>query len=1135
MKKFVGTAVSALVAGSLVVASATTALAAPTTPSAPTSSNLTTAGELTAPSNLTQVGLAEPQQLAVPPKTTATSVRQMIVKTTNGKLATASITQGATEYSGGVTATTVRRLPSGMSVLRFAKPISAATARKVSAQLTARSDVAWAQPDHHFVTLGASPVAVTDPFFTKQWDLWDTSYATPNGGYSVKAPLAWQHERGSSNVVVAILDTGIAPHPELANAVIATGNTDGGYPIPYGYDFITDPFIANDNDPVYHVPSTPTGGMPSSRDANPLDAGDWVTSADVANYGTTTDYGCSRVDDSSWHGTHLAGTIAAAQNTQGISGIAPNVKIEPIRVLGKCGGSESDIIDAIEWASGHAVANAPVNTHPAQVINMSLGGPGFCSAGLQLAIDDARAAGTTVVVAAGNDGTDINAIDQYSGSSPGDCSGVIAVSATGRAGELAQYSNYGTAPGAITIAAPGGDDFSVAGTDNILSTWWNSPTNLTSGTHGTDDYAYMAGTSMATPHVAAAVALIQSHVSTPLTPNQVAQRLRETAAPFPAGTGCSITRCGAGILNVGAAIPTVPSASDYVTATPLASDDIRLAWTRPNWGGSPILSYVIEFSTDSGQTWQSATATTPSVQGTDMVSTVTGLIDATSYRFRVAAVNQLNQGTPSDYNWATMLTDVTTVATPSLPPQVAQPRVVGGVEKFTVMWDAPIQVPGVGATPTGYRIYFHRRGTSAAWTTVSSLLSAAARSYTYTPWPNSALPAGIYDVRVSALSGSTPGPVSVSGASSVATLDQTATTSATTIRPAKDGFQDTVTLRATSNAPRAGNVRIRNSAGAVVMSWTLPATSNWSAVWSGKNAQGVRVPNGSYRVDFMRPIRSAASQLLRTSTLIVTSSQAAIPTITLSSGTVYPHRDGYLDSIPIKASAVVPSTYKLDIVDKGRVIYHRTYSRRLNLSVPWNATDDRGRVVSAGAYTLRITAQGLDGKPTVRLRKVAVSPRRAIPRTFSLQFDAAPAMRARTSGVTKVDSLKAVQIDGGDDPSTTQALELNVATFTRSLPTSILTPTSVVVSACTTHLDNTAADNAFLGYFSGAPDSPEITADFSYQMGDAAGCYSAKADAPGFAIVGNTVQFWVGNASLPGNTWTVNSFKVTGVSYSLSA
>ena len=1123
MKRLVSMAVTGLIAGSLVVTSVSSSVASGVSP-APKDVHLVTTGPLT-PQN---------RSSELPTRSVALSgqslVSQLIVKTTNGKLPTTAILRGATTYSGGVKTTTVRKLAAGMTVIRFAKPISSAVASRVATELTSRADVVWAHPNHHFVSLGASPVADHDAYFADQWDLWDSTYNSPNGGYSVKAPLAWQHERGNSNVVVAILDTGITPHSELTNAVFPTSDTDRGYVVPYGYDFISDPFIANDNDPVYTVPTQPTAGMPSSRDANPLDNGDWVTSADVANYGTTTDYGCSRVDTSSWHGTHVAGTIAAAQDTQGITGIAPGVKLEPIRVLGKCGGSESDIIDAIEWASGHLIPGVPVNAHPASVINMSLGGPGICSDGLQTAINDARAAGTTVVVAAGNDGTDITAVDNFTGSSPGDCAGVIAVSATGRAGELAQYSNYGTTPGAITIAAPGGDDFSASGTDNILSTWWNSTTSLDKGS---SDYAFMAGTSMATPHVVAAVALMQSHVTTPLTPDQVALRLRETASPFPRSSGCSTTQCGSGILNAGAAIPTPPTASDYVNATPLANDAVRLAWSRQAWGGSPILNYVVEVSDNSGQTWTTATASAPSAQGQDHVSTITGLTHGVSYRFRVAAVNQLNLGSPGAYAWASTTVGVTTATSPSIPNQVPQPRGQGGVEKVRIDWDSPTTGQTTDVPPTGYRIYLHRRGSATGWTTIASALPPTARTFTYSPWPAAALAAGTYDLRVSAVSGSDPGPTSLSRGVTVTALAQTGTVSSPTLYPARDGFHDSVALRATSNAPRPGMFRIRNSAGTVIKTWPVGATTASTFVWTGLNAKGARVPFGTYSLELWRPVRAASAQLISRALISVRSSQAATPTITLATDTVYPHKDGYLDTIPIKASAVVPSTYVLDIVDKGRVIYHRSYLRRSSLSVAWDATNDNGKVVSPGAYTLRISARGAEGSSTTKLRRIQVSTLRAVPKSFSLTFNATSAMQAYSSGVNVVGSGTSVQIDGGDDPTTANDMELNLATFSKALPASVLMPHSVTVYACTTHLSNTATNKAFLGYFSGPADNPYLTTAWAYQIGDARGCYPTKAPAPAFSIVNGSLQFWVGNGSLPGNPWTIDSFKVTGVSYVL--
>ena len=250
---------------------------------------------------------------------------------------------------------------------------------------------------------------------------------------------------------------------------------------------------------------------------------------------------------------------------------------------------------------------------------------------------------------------------------------------------------------------------------------------------------------------------------------------------------------------------------------------------------------------------------------------------------------------------------------------------------------------------------------------------------------------------------------------------------------------------------------------------------------------------------------------------------------------MYPHRDGYRDSITITARAGVPSTYVLDILDKGRVIYHRTYLRRAILSVPWDGTNDSRKVVLAGAYTLRITARGAEGTARTKMRKVVVSALRAVPKPFEMNFAAGTAMQAYSTGVTLIGSGTSVQIDGGDDPATPKDVELNLATFSRSLPPSALTPTSVTVYACTQHTNNTATNNAFVGYFSGPVDNPNLSAEWAYRMGDAPGCHAAKHAAPDFSVVNGALHFWVGNGSLPGNPWTVDSFKVTGISYVLSS
>jgi len=225
----------------------------------------------------------------------------------------------------------------------------------------------------------------------------------------------------------------------------------------------------------------------------------------------------------------VAGTVAAVtNNSTGVAGTAFNAKVVPVRVLGKCGGYTSDIADAIVWASGGTVSGVPANANPAEVINMSLGGGGSCSTTYQNAINGAVGRGTTVVVAAGNSNTNV------SSAVPANCPNVIAVAATTSAGARASFSNYGTG---IDISAPG---------QSILSTL-NSGTT----TPGSASYASYNGTSMAAPHVAGVVALMQSVAPSPLSPAQVESIIKSTARPLP---GACSGGCGAGIIDADAAV-----------------------------------------------------------------------------------------------------------------------------------------------------------------------------------------------------------------------------------------------------------------------------------------------------------------------------------------------------------------------------------------------------------------------------------------------------------------------------------------------------------------------------------------------------------------------------------------------------
>ncbi len=333
-----------------------------------------------------------------------------------------------------------------------------------------------------------------DTHYGVQWH-----YSDATGG--INAPAAWDVTNGSG-VKVAVLDTGYRPHADLAANIVG------------GYDFISSSTVARDG-----------GG----RDSDARDEGDWLEAANVCGYTHGT-------SNSSWHGTHVAGTVAAVTNNNtGVAGVAYGAKVVPLRVLGRCGGSTSDIADAIVWAAGGSVSGVPANPNPVKVINMSLGGGGSCQSVTQNAINSARANGAVVVVAAGN--SNANA----SGFTPASCNGVINVAATDRNGSRATYSNFGSS---IDIAAPGG----MGGSDGVASTM-DSGTTTPAG----DTYSYSAGTSMAAPHVAGVAALMFA-VNPNLTPDQVESMLKSSARSFPSGSTCSTSNCGAGIMDAHAAV-----------------------------------------------------------------------------------------------------------------------------------------------------------------------------------------------------------------------------------------------------------------------------------------------------------------------------------------------------------------------------------------------------------------------------------------------------------------------------------------------------------------------------------------------------------------------------------------------------
>lgn len=422
-------------------------------------------------------------------------------------------------------------------LIELSEAISVSEAEQVATQLEADPAVKWAEPDRFLFTASdpiAQPVSLPDDtkYATDQWNLWD-EYGIGIGNGETTMTDAWAKGTGAG-ATVAVIDTGITAHPDLDSQIVA------------GYDFVSDPaqlaasrvergppvaFDADSIDPMKYGAS--------GWDANPSDPGDWR--------------GVAPVRDSTWHGTKVAGVIAAqARNTEGIAGIAPNAKIQPIRALSWRGGLLSDIAAAVTWASGGIVEGVAANGNPSGVINLSLTAQATCPTALQDAINGARERGSVVVAAAGN------ANDDAANYTPGNCNGVLTVGATDRAGKRAPYSNHGNR---IDISAPGGD---IPVDGGILTTSNEGRTDA-----GNSIWSADLGTSFSAAHVAAAAAILKGQDAT-RTPDDIANALTGTIRSFASNVCDSdpSISCGRGILSLAQVAATcTPSSSDLTAGS----------------------------------------------------------------------------------------------------------------------------------------------------------------------------------------------------------------------------------------------------------------------------------------------------------------------------------------------------------------------------------------------------------------------------------------------------------------------------------------------------------------------------------------------------------------------------------------
>lgn len=378
-----------------------------------------------------------------------------------------------------------RTMTQGAHVLDFATVMSVADAQAIADRLMTMPDVEYATPNLVIKPLLTTP---NDPSFVDgtQWAL--------NGTLAgANLPLAWDTTTGSNMVPIAVIDTGYTRHSELDSTNFASD----------GYDFISDINEAGDSD---------------GRDADARDEGDFCTT-DGSN--------------SSWHGTAVMSIIGALTNNNTLmAGVNWHAKLIPVRVLGRCGGTSGDLIDAIRWAAGLHVSGVPDNANPAKVINMSLGGTGTCDALMQSAIDDAHAAGAVLIAAAGNDA------QPASSTVPANCIHVMAIAAHDQSGNIAYFSNYGDK---VDLSAPG-----------VAIYFATCSSTSTYSCDGSTAMATNSGTSLSAPMVSGVVSLLFSKDST-LNNYYLESILRQSARAFDTNSSC-INKCGSGMLDAAAAL-----------------------------------------------------------------------------------------------------------------------------------------------------------------------------------------------------------------------------------------------------------------------------------------------------------------------------------------------------------------------------------------------------------------------------------------------------------------------------------------------------------------------------------------------------------------------------------------------------
>lgn len=553
---------------------------------------------------------------------------QIIVRWRGGAKTTlsASSAQRASKLStsSGMAIQHKRRSSANTEVYKLDRAMNGGELQAVLDKLAADPDVEFAVADKRR-QIQQIP---SDPLIVNQW------YFIGAEPSATRMDQAWDVTTGDAATVVAVLDTGVRyEHPDLANKLLP------------GYDFISDARVGNDGD---------------GPDADASDPGDWIDATDRA----TAFFANCTSTRSSWHGTRVSGLIGAASNEGiGLAGAGWSTRILPVRVLGKCGGFDSDIVDGMRWAAGLPVDGVPMNPTPANIINLSLGGDDNCSAAYQAAVNEVTAQGTVIIASVGNDGINPG--------TPSNCDNVIGVGGIRHVGTKIGFSNLG--PG-TDISAPGGNcvnDGPPFSNDAPCVYAVQVATDMGDTMPVASGYTDRVsrpnfGTSFSAPMVAGAAALMHS-VNPQLAPGQFMTLLQESASPFPTSSAttnaicrvpttfvqggeciCTTVTCGAGMLNTAAAVNAALKPFGIVQSTATIEPNVAV-----NISGST--SFAAPTHTVASYQWSvlNITGATPTIADAAAASTTVQVNGNSRFTLRLRVTDEMGVTDDTDFAMVT--------------------------------------------------------------------------------------------------------------------------------------------------------------------------------------------------------------------------------------------------------------------------------------------------------------------------------------------------------------------------------------------------------------------------------------------------------------------------------------------------